>query len=150
MYRAHFTWKVDKKSLCVPIWLYLLLLCPNIPLWSRFSIVYLYFPRFSLTELYLPTFGYIYPLVVQIWPYTCMSYVTFGVYAVPFHLIRSARLSRSLSNMTPRALSWQLMNIEREMPVATSGPRVLLERSWWQILDMNGGRNIVPTKAHVI
>ena len=31
--------KVDKKSLCVPIWGYLLLFCPNIRFWSIFSLV---------------------------------------------------------------------------------------------------------------
>ena len=41
---------------------------PDIPFWSRFHLVYLYFPIFSFIYLYLPTFtpylllfGYIYP-----------------------------------------------------------------------------------------
>ena len=48
---------------------------PNIPFWSRFRLVYLYFPIFSFIYLYLPTFSLIcpiwlyLPLIALIWPY---------------------------------------------------------------------------------
>ena len=67
-------------------------------------------------------------------------YVYLYMYVYVWHLlyvyswrqiVMSARLSGSLSNMT-----WQLMNIERGTPVATSGPRVCLECSWSEILDV--------------
>ena len=44
---------------------------------------------------------------------------------------------------TVYASPWQLMNIERGTPVATSGPRVCLERSWSEILDVFRRVNIV-------
>ena len=37
---------------------------PNIPFWSRFRLVYLYFPIFSFIYLYLPTFSLICPYLV--------------------------------------------------------------------------------------
>ena len=48
---------------------------PNIPFWSRFRLVYLYFPMFSFIYLYLPNLAlfapiWLYlPLIAIIWPY---------------------------------------------------------------------------------
>ena len=40
---------------------------PDIPFWSRFRLVYLYFPIFSF--IYLSIFTHIYPLFAPIWLY---------------------------------------------------------------------------------
>ena len=49
---------------------------PDIPFWSRFRLVYLYFPIFSFIYFYLPTFTPLFapiwlylPLIALIWPY---------------------------------------------------------------------------------
>ena len=53
----------------------ILLFVPNIPFWSIFRVMHLYFPRFSFIYLHLPTFSLTYPylviftLIVLIWPY---------------------------------------------------------------------------------
>ena len=62
---------------------------PDIPFWSRFRLVYLYFPMFSFIYFYLPTFTPLFapiwlylPLIALIWPY--MPYSPY----IYIHLVR--------------------------------------------------------------
>ena len=56
--------------------------------------------------------------------------VTFGVYMVSRHIVVSVRHSGPLWDVTHLRCHDSLMNIKRQMLGATSGPRVLLGRSW--------------------
>ena len=52
---------------------------PNIPFWSRFRLVYLYFPIFSFIYLYLPTFSRICPYLV-IFTLNCPNLTIYAIF----------------------------------------------------------------------
>ena len=60
---------------------------PNIPFWSRFRLVYLYFPIFSFIYLYLPTFSLIcHYLVIFTLNLTIYAIYTLYILLVRLHL----------------------------------------------------------------
>ena len=60
---------------------------PNIPFWSRFCLVYLYFPIFSFIYLYLPTFSLICPYLVIF----TLNFPNLTIYAIfTLHIIYSS------------------------------------------------------------
>ena len=62
--------KLNKRSLWVPIWMYLLLFCPNIPFWSRVSLMVSIVSNIVAVLNYIyPHVGCIYSLIALIWPY---------------------------------------------------------------------------------
>ena len=63
------------------IWVDLLLFCPNIPFWSRFSHVYLYYQIFSFIYLYLPTCTLIYPYLVT-FTLNCPNFTIYAIFTL--------------------------------------------------------------------
>ena len=71
---------------------------PNIPFWSRFRLVYLYFPIFSFIYLYLTTFSLICPYLViftlkiaLIWPYMpYSSYIYILLVRLHFKILKQS------------------------------------------------------------
>ena len=72
-------WEIG--PLCFHIWVYLLLFCANIPFWSIFSLVYLYFPMFIFISLYLPSFSLIYPYLV-IFTLNCHNLTIYAIFTI--------------------------------------------------------------------
>ena len=61
---------------------------PNIPFWSRFRLVYLYFPIFSFIYLYLPTFSLICPYLV-IFTLSCPNLTIYAIFTL--HIYSSSK-----------------------------------------------------------
>ena len=72
-----------KVKLVAPLRVYLLLFCPNIPFWSRFRLVYLYFPIFNFIYQYLPTFSLICPyLVIILCTFNCHNLTIYTIFTL--------------------------------------------------------------------
>ena len=61
---------------------------PNIPFWSKFRLVYLYFPIFSFIYLYLPTFSIICPYLV-IFTLNCPNLTIYAI--LTLHIYSSSK-----------------------------------------------------------
>ena len=72
-------------------------LAPNIPFWSRFRLVYLYFPIFSFIYLYLPTYSLICPYLV-IFTLNCPNLTIYAIFTLYMHIPYPRGLTPRFSN----------------------------------------------------